>query len=218
MQVKLTETEKIRILNSEDIYSVMQKILMRENKIERNKEHFWIIGLAQNSRILYIELISIGTINSTPVEPMEVFSIALQKRTVKVILVHNHPSGSVRPSEEDKDITDRLIQVGNIINIQVIDHLIITDKTYNSFSDTGLMYELERSTKYVPKYVLQERIKKEAKELGKQENKLQIAQTLKNKTFPNHLIIELTGITEAEAKKLKVQKEEPKARPRKRTS
>ena len=221
MQVKLTETEKIRILNSEDIYSVMQRILTRENKIERNKEHFWIIGLAQNSRILYIELISIGTINSAPVDPMEVFSIALQKRTVKVILVHNHPSGNVRPSEEDKDITDRLIQVGNIVNIQVIDHLIITEKSYNSFSDTGIMNELERSTKYVPKYVLQERIKKEAEKIGEDRGEkrkaLKIAQELKNKTFPNHLIVQLTGITEAEAKKLKAQKEEPKARPRQRT-
>jgi DNA repair protein RadC len=206
MQVKLTETEKIRILNSEDIYSVMQKILMRENKIERNKEHFWIIGLAQNSRILYIELISVGTINQTLVEPMEVFSIALQKRTVKIILIHNHPSGGIKPSEEDKDITDRLIQVGNIINIEVIDHLIITEKTYNSFSDSGLLRELERSTKYVPPYMLQERIKKEAKEIGKQEEKIKFAQTLKNKDFPNHLIVDLTGITEKEAKKLKLQK------------
>jgi DNA repair protein RadC len=217
MQVKLAETEKIRVLNSEDIYSVMQRILLREKKIERNKEHFWIIGLAQNSRILYIELISVGTINQTIVEPMEVFSIALQKRTVKVILVHNHPSGGVRPSEEDKDITDRLIQVGNIINIKVLDHLIITDKTYNSFSDTGLMHELERSTKYVPKYILQQRLKKEAEEIGEKRKALKIAQELKNKTFPNHLIVQLTGITEAEAKKLKVQKE-LKAKPRKRTS
>jgi DNA repair protein RadC len=221
MQVKLTETEKIRILNSEDIYSVMQRILLRENKIERNKEHFWIIGLAQNSRILYIELISIGTINSAPVDPMEVFSIALQKRTVKIILIHNHPSGNVRPSEEDKDITDRLIQVGNIVNIQVIDHLIITEKSYNSFSDTGIMNELERSTKYVPNYILQARIKKEAEELGKQkgvnEKTKEFAQTLKNKGFPINLIVDLTGIAEAEAKKLKKKKEEPKAKPRKRT-
>lgn len=221
MQVKLTEIEKIRILNSEDIYSVMQRILLRENKIERNKEHFWIIGLAQNSRILYIELISIGTINSAPVDPMEVFSIALQKRTVKIILVHNHPSGNIRPSEEDKDITDRLIQVGKIINIEVLDHLIITDKTYNSFSDTGIMNELERSTKYVPPYILQERIKKEVKELGIKEGENRktkmFAQTLKNKDFPINLIVDLTGIAEAEAKKLKKQKEEPKAKPRKRT-
>lgn len=220
MQVKLNELEKIRIVNSEDIYSVMQRILMRENKIERNKEHFWIIGLAQNSRILYIELISIGTINSAPVDPMEVFSIALQKRTVKIILVHNHPSGNIKPSEEDKDITDRLIQVGNIINIKVLDHLIITEKTYNSFSDTGIMNELERSTKYVPNYILQERIKKEAEKIGEdraEKRKIkEFAQTLKNKDFPINLIVDLTGIAEAEAKKLKKQKEVPKAKPRKR--
>lgn len=206
MQVKLSELEKIRVLNSDDIYSVMQRILLREKKIERNKEHFWIIGLAQNNRILYIELISVGTINSVPVEPMEVFSIALQKRTVQVILVHNHPSGGIKPSEEDKDITDRLIQVGNIINIKVLDHLIISEKSYHSFSDSGLMAELERSTKYVPKYILMERMKKEAAEKAVEKNKLKIAQELKNKGFTLSQIVELTGITEEEAKKLKVKK------------
>lgn len=210
MQVKLSELEKIRIVNSEDIYGVMQRILLRENKIERNKEHFWIIGLAQNGRILYIELISIGTINSAPADPMEVFSIALQKRTVKIILVHNHPSGNIKPSEEDKDITDRLIQVGNIINIKVLDHLIITEKTYNSFSDTGIMNELEKSIKYVPKFIIEERIRKEvtaitAKKTEERKTK-EFAQTLKNKDFPINIIVDLTGITEAEAKKLKVQK------------
>jgi DNA repair protein RadC len=206
MQVKLTEVEKIRVLNSEDIYSVMQRVLMRENKIERNKEHFWIIGLAQNNRILYIELISLGTINKTLVEPMEVFSIALQKRSVKVLLIHNHPSGAVKASEEDKDITDRLIQVGNIIKIKVMDHLIITEKKYNSFRDTGLMDELEKSTKYVPKYILQERLKQEVKELGKKEAFIKVAQQLRNKGFLTPHIVELTGISEAEAKKLKMQK------------
>jgi DNA repair protein RadC len=210
MQVKLTEIEKIRVLNSEDIYSVMQRILMRENKIERNKEHFWIIGLATNNRILYIELISLGTISSTPVQPMEVFSIALQKRTVKIVLVHNHPAGSMRPSEEDKDITDRLIQVGLFLNIPVIDHLIINEKTYYSFNDSNLLYELSKSTKYVPPYILMERIKKEVADITAektlQKRNLQIAQQLKNKGFTISQIVELTGITEAEAKKLKVQK------------
>lgn len=206
MQVKLSELEKIRVLNSEDIYSIMQRVLMRENKIERNKEHFWILGLAQNNRILYIELISLGTINKTLVEPMEVFSIALQKRTVKVILAHNHPSGAVKASDEDKDITDRLIQVGNIIKIKVMDHLIITEKKYNSFKDTGLMDVLEKSTKYVPKYILQERLKKEAEEIIRKNEKMQIAQQLKNKGFLVPHIVELTGITEAEAKKLKMKK------------
>jgi DNA repair protein RadC len=201
MQVKLTEIEKIKLLNSEDIYHVMQRVLMRENKIERNKEHFWIIGLAQNNRILYIELISLGTIKSTLVEPMEVFSIALQKRTVKIILVHNHPSGSMRPSEADKDITDKLIQVGLFLNIPVIDHLIINEKTYYSFDDNGVIHDLNINTRYLLPYKVQEKMKKEAKEMGIKEatekaNKkfIQIAKQLKTKGFTIKQITELTGL------------------------
>jgi DNA repair protein RadC len=204
MQVKLTEIEKIKLLNSEDIYHVMQRVLMRENKIERNKEHFWIIGLAQNNRILYIELISLGTIKSTLVEPMEVFSIALQKRTVKIILIHNHPSGSMRPSEADKDITDKLIQVGLFLNIPVIDHLIINEKTYYSFDDNGVIHDLNINTRYLLPYKVQEQMKKEAKEVGKAEGINKVAQQLKNKGFDIKQIVELTGITKAEATKLKV--------------
>ncbi|WP_417800293.1 JAB domain-containing protein, partial [Tenacibaculum sp.] len=109
MDIKLTEQEKIKILNSDDIYGIMQKVLLRESKIDQNREHFWVIGLANNNRILFIELISLGTVNATLVEPMEVFSFALQKRAVKIILCHNHPSGELKPSEADKDISDRLI-------------------------------------------------------------------------------------------------------------
>lgn len=202
MQVKLTELEKIKLLNSDDIYSVMQRVLMRENKIERNKEHFWIIGLAQNNRILYIELISLGTINTTLVEPMEVFSIALQKRTVKIILAHNHPSGSMKPSEEDKDITDKLIQVGLFLNIPVVDHLIINEKTYYSFDDNGLLHDLRINTRYLLPYKVQEKMKKEAEEIGKQKGKAEgikeerkkVVLAMKKKGYTIKQIQELTGL------------------------
>jgi DNA repair protein RadC len=195
MQVKLTELEKIKLINSDDIYSVMQRILMRENKIERNKEHFWIIGLANNNRILYIELISLGSVKATLVEPMEVFSIALQKRTVKIILVHNHPSGSMQPSEEDKDITDKLIQVGLFLNIPVIDHLIINEKTYYSFSDSGLITDLVINTRYRLPYKEQEKMKKEAKEVGKIEKANEIVKMMAKKKLTPKQISELTGLT-----------------------
>ena len=93
MNVRLTKAEKIKLLNSDDIYSVMQRILLRENKVSRNREHFWTICLDHVHKILNIELVSMGTINKTLVEPMEVFSIPLQKRAVKIIFIHNHPSG-----------------------------------------------------------------------------------------------------------------------------
>ena len=145
MNIKLTEAERIKILNSDDLYGIMQKILLREHKIDQNREHFWVIGLENNHRILFIELISLGSVNKTIAEPMEVFSFALQKRAVKIVLCHNHPSGELKPSDADKDITDRLIQVGIIVETEVVDHLIISNKSYLSFKQiiifTALWYK-----------------------------------------------------------------------------
>ncbi|WP_417786476.1 JAB domain-containing protein [Tenacibaculum sp.] len=204
MDIKLTEQEKIKILNSDDIYGIMQKILLRESKIDQNREHFWVIGLENNNRILFIELISLGTINATLVEPMEVFSLALQKRAVKIMLCHNHPSGELTPSDNDKNLTDRLIQVGIIVNTQVIDHLIISDKSYLSFANTGLLQELAKSTKYVPKYVLEQRLKKEASEIAKRNEKIEIAKNLKRKGVDTNTIADSTGLTIEEVEKLRV--------------
>jgi len=165
MTIELTDEQKIKLLNSDDVYSVMQEILLREEKIDQEKEHFWMIGLAQNNRIQYIELVSMGSVNSTTVEPMNVFRIAVMKGSVNVIMVHNHPSGELKPSEKDKDLTDRLIQVGRILNIHVIDHLIISTEAYLSFSDIGLLFVLEQSTKWVPQFELIERIQREEKKI-----------------------------------------------------
>jgi DNA repair protein RadC len=173
MTISLSEEQKIKILNSDDVYSIMQDVLLREEKIDQEKEHFWMVGLAQNNRILYIELVSMGSVKATTVEPMNVFRVAVLKGAVNVILAHNHPSGELKPSDADKDLTDHLIQVGLILNIKVIDHLIISVKSYLSFGDTGLLAELELSTKWVPQYQLIERIKKEEKKIRDQALKLE---------------------------------------------
>ena len=164
MHIKLTNSRKIQVLCSDDIYGIMQKILLRENKIDRNREHFWTISLDSANKILNIELVSMGSVTQTIVEPMEAFSVPLQKRAVRIVLVHNHPSGNLKPSEGDRDVTDRLIQVGRILRTPVLDHLIITEKTYFSFKDVGLLQELEKSTKYMTAYELKRRYQKEALE------------------------------------------------------
>lgn len=148
MTIHLTDDDKIKVTDSLGVYKVMLQILLREEEIDRDKEHFWVVALSNNNRIMLIELISLGSVNKTIVEPMEVFSFALQKRAVKIILVHNHPSGELAPSAADKDLTDRLIQSGKLVNCPVIDHLIITTQGYTSFADTGLMAQLLLSTKY----------------------------------------------------------------------
>ncbi|MCX8575046.1 MULTISPECIES: JAB domain-containing protein [unclassified Gilliamella] len=168
MDIKLTKHDKRYIEGSDDVYSIMQRVLLRDNQIDQEKEHLWMIGMNQAGYILYIELIALGSYKSVDVEPMNVFRVAVMKNASRVILVHNHPSGSLTPSEADKDITDRLIQVGRILNIDLIDHLIITPKSYISFRSTKLMDELEQSLKYVPTYQVIEKIRKEEKKIAKE--------------------------------------------------
>ena len=65
MTIKLTKKERIKVLNGSSLFGIMQKILLREEKIDQNREHFWVVGLENNNRILFIELISLGSVNHT---------------------------------------------------------------------------------------------------------------------------------------------------------
>lgn len=199
MNIRLKKHEQQKIFSSNDMYNVMQRILLRESKIDRNREHLWTISLDTANTILNIELVSMGSINQVIVHPMEVFSVPLQKRAVSVVLVHNHPSGQLKPSERDKDITDRLIQCGLMLNVPMLDHLIITERSFYSFTDTGLLKELQQSKKYVPEFKIKEELAKsmleETRQKNRDEAKLEIAKAMKNKGYKLEEIISLTGLS-----------------------
>jgi len=172
MNIALTDKEKIKVMNSVDLYRIMQSILLREQRVDQDREHFWTVCLNRANVIMNIELVSMGNVFSTGVLPMEVYSIPLQKRAVNLIFVHNHPSGELNPSKEDKDVTDRLIQVGKFVDIPVLDHMIISDKKYYSFSDNGVLSELEKSLKYVPVFMQKDKaLKEQRKEIEKENRK-----------------------------------------------
>ncbi len=175
MHIQVKNAQNITVKEAEDIYIIMQQILKREHKIDRTKEHFWTISLNIAQKILAIELVSMGSNTATVVEPTEVFSLPLQKKAFGVILIHNHPSGSLIPSENDKDITDRLIQVGKIMKTPVLDHVIITQHSYYSFKSSGLLEALENSNKYVLPYDLErqyhEEMEQEIKRIEKENAK-----------------------------------------------
>lgn len=182
MDIKLTSQDKRYIAGTDDVYKIMQRVLLRENKIDREKEHLWMIGMNEAGYILYLELIALGSYKSVNIEPINVFRVAVMKNASRVIMVHNHPSGSLTPSEADKDITDCLIQVGRILNIDLIDHLIITPTTYISFRSIKLMDELEQSLKYVPTFQVIERIRKEEKQIAKEKLAIERSKTKAEKT------------------------------------
>ena len=104
-----------------------------------NHEQFWIILLNRANKILHLSQISKGGVSSTVVDPKLIFSAALEWKASSIILVHNHPSGSLVPSEHDKKLTAQIKQGANLLEITVLDHLIIGQNEYFSFADQQVL-------------------------------------------------------------------------------
>ncbi len=207
MTIKLQEKHKIQVLNADDVYSIMQQILLRERKIDRNKEHFWIVCLTHSNTISLIELISLGSATATIIEPTEVFGFALQKQAAKLIMVHNHPSGTLQPSTNDISITERMMAIGKFLNLPVIDHLIISEKDYFSFANTLLLQKIEQETLYDLTFAEVDKLKdverKLRNELAKSKHDLKnMAKNLKKAGVTPKIIAETTGLTIGEIEKI----------------
>lgn len=104
-----------------------------------DREHFRVALLNTKNHVLKLELVSIGTLNTSTVHPRELFKSAIRISAATVILLHNHPSGDPTPSREDIDITNRLTEAGKLLGIEVLDHLVIGDGKYVSFKEKGLL-------------------------------------------------------------------------------
>lgn len=137
MLIKLKASQKIKTVSPEDIHGILNQFLKAKHKFDREKEHFWTIGLTARNSIIYIDTVSIGCINGVITEAREIFRFAILKGTVAIIVVHNHPSGNLKPSVADERITNKLVKAGKIIGINVLDHLIITTQWYYSFKEQG---------------------------------------------------------------------------------
>ena len=103
------------------------------------KERFIVVCLSTSNRIIKYETISIGNLNTSIVHPREVFKLAIENNSANIILVHNHPSGNIDPSNEDIKITKQLVEAGKLMGIEVFDHLIIAGNNYCSFVDRKII-------------------------------------------------------------------------------
>lgn len=106
---------------------------------DRRKEYFMALLLDSKNRILKEVRISEGSLNQSIVHPREVFSPAVRESAAAIILVHNHPSGDPAPSREDREITRRLKEAGELMGVSVLDHIIIGDGSFVSFSALGML-------------------------------------------------------------------------------
>jgi len=121
--------------SSEDVVSYY-----RPRMKDMKKEMFRCALLDTKNKIIRDEIVSIGSLSTSVVHPRDSFKAAIRESAAAVIFIHNHPSGDVKPSQEDILLTRRLVQAGEVIGIRVLDHIIIGDGMHFSFRDNGLMH------------------------------------------------------------------------------
>jgi len=106
---------------------------------DRQQEYLLCLSLNGAHEIIACRVVTMGILNKTIVHPREVFADPLADRAAAIIIAHNHPSGSLDPSTEDQEVTNRLVQVGDMVGIRVLDHLIFSDQGHTSLLELGLL-------------------------------------------------------------------------------
>ena len=125
--------KEYQIRNSRDVYELVKPELET-----LDREVFLVISLNTKNKVLGLNMVSMGSVSSSPVHPREVFKSAILLNASCIILAHNHPSGDTTPSKDDKVITQRLSEAGKLLGIQVLDHVIVGNKFF-SLMENGLM-------------------------------------------------------------------------------
>ena len=105
----------------------------------RDQEQFIVLVLNGAHEVLNVFVATVGLVNKTLVHPREIFSDAIQRRGTAIAIAHNHPSGKLEPSEDDINVTKRILISGDILGIKVLDHIIFSSSSYYSFLEHGLM-------------------------------------------------------------------------------
>ncbi|GGA49244.1 RadC family protein [Paenibacillus physcomitrellae] len=136
-------TKVLSIPSYEDHYTIQSpkdvQYLLAPELRHLTKEHFICLFLNTKNRLIFKETISVGSLNAAIVHPREVFRAAIKHCSASFICIHNHPSGDPTPSQEDIQITKRLYEVGEIVGIDLLDHIIIGDNSYYSLKEHGHM-------------------------------------------------------------------------------
>lgn len=127
-----SEHTMFKIVNSADVATFVRSILT-----DNSREHFVAMYLDSLHRVAAYSIISIGTANMAPAAPREVFQRAILSGAIAIVVAHNHPSGSPHPSDDDRAVTRRLHESGNLLGIRLLDHVIVADVSHYSFSEQG---------------------------------------------------------------------------------
>lgn len=128
------EAKQKEITSATEIYN-----LVKSKITSYTQEHLVVLSFDSRNKFLGIDTVSVGTLNANLIHPRETFDVAIRHHAAQIIVAHNHPTGDPEPSEDDLEITKRLVEAGKILGIEVIDHIVITKESFFSFKDKGLI-------------------------------------------------------------------------------
>jgi len=126
-----------------DAVSVFQGLFSHEDRIDQDKEHFYVMHLDSRRHISLVELVAIGVLTDVKIHPRETYRRAVIEGSYSIIVAHNHPSGDVTPSENDIKVTSQLFKAGDILQIPLLDHIVFTKTSYYSFRDNKRQSSLQ---------------------------------------------------------------------------
>jgi DNA repair protein RadC len=129
-----SERQKPMVKSPEDVVKIVKSQLKG-----KKKEHFLVLCLDTRNRVINCKPVSMGSLDTSIVHPREAFKEAVSSCAASVIFVHNHPSGDPEPSKEDVELTKRLVKAGEIIGIDVLDHIVVCDRSYLSLKAKNLL-------------------------------------------------------------------------------
>ncbi|MBS1512831.1 MAG: JAB domain-containing protein [Bacteroidetes bacterium] len=136
-KTKVKASERPKITSSRDSYNLLLQCWDMD-KIEL-QEQFKVMLLNRSNKVLGIFEVSSGGITGTVADPKLIFMAALKASACGIIISHNHPSGNLKPSRPDEELTRKIKEAGRLLDIQVLDHVIVTSEAYYSFADEGLL-------------------------------------------------------------------------------
>ena len=136
-KTKIKASERPKITSSKDSYNLLLQCWDMA-KIEL-QEQFKVMLLNRSNKVLGIFEVSSGGITGTVADPKLIFMAALKASACGIIISHNHPSGNLKPSRPDEELTRKIKEAGRLLDIQVLDHVIVTSEGYYSFADEGLI-------------------------------------------------------------------------------
>ena len=123
----------------QDVARILQRWLATVDVVDRDKEHLIAVHINVRNKITRIEIVGIGIVDAALVHPREVYKRAVRQSASQIIVAHNHPSGDCTPSDEDRLITERLIQAGDVLGIALLDHIIFSRKAFHSMKENGVI-------------------------------------------------------------------------------